>query len=190
VQVFVPGDGSACLECGWGREDYRQLSQEYPCVPGASAEAPADTRAGLSGGSDGERDGGRSSTAAGARNARRGSGDAFDLLHRRQLVSRLRHNPRCRFNHEVVRECLTLDRVTAADLLGFIRARLGPETLFSPGRHAAAWAIRPASHRPGFFRAGLACRGRRCSSEQSWFDPHDLPRVRTGSGSFFVRLSQ
>jgi len=37
VQVILPGPDSACLECTWGREDYRQLDAEYPCVPGASA---------------------------------------------------------------------------------------------------------------------------------------------------------
>ena len=37
VQVFLPGASSACLECTWGREDYRQLAAEYPCLPGASA---------------------------------------------------------------------------------------------------------------------------------------------------------
>ncbi|MGH7169124.1 MAG: ThiF family adenylyltransferase [Gemmataceae bacterium] len=37
VQVFLPGPASACLECTWGREDYRQLAAEYPCLPGASA---------------------------------------------------------------------------------------------------------------------------------------------------------
>jgi molybdopterin/thiamine biosynthesis adenylyltransferase len=37
VQVFLPGPTSACLECTWGREDYRQLAAEYPCLPGASA---------------------------------------------------------------------------------------------------------------------------------------------------------
>lgn len=38
VQVFLPGPASACLECTWGRDDYRQLASEYPCLPGASAE--------------------------------------------------------------------------------------------------------------------------------------------------------
>lgn len=37
VQVFLPGPASACLECTWGRDDYRQLAAEYPCFPGASA---------------------------------------------------------------------------------------------------------------------------------------------------------
>lgn len=36
VQVFLPGPVSACLECTWGREDYRQLAAEYPCLPGAN----------------------------------------------------------------------------------------------------------------------------------------------------------
>jgi molybdopterin/thiamine biosynthesis adenylyltransferase len=36
IQVFLPGPASACLECTWGREDYRQLAAEYPCLPGTS----------------------------------------------------------------------------------------------------------------------------------------------------------
>ena len=41
VQVFVPGETSACLECTWGEADYRHLAAEYPCRPGAGAGAPA-----------------------------------------------------------------------------------------------------------------------------------------------------
>jgi molybdopterin/thiamine biosynthesis adenylyltransferase len=40
VQVFVPGPTTACLECTWGQADYRQLAAEYPCLPGAAAQAP------------------------------------------------------------------------------------------------------------------------------------------------------
>jgi hypothetical protein len=41
VQVFVPGPETACLECTWGRDDYRLLAAEYPCRPGEAARAPA-----------------------------------------------------------------------------------------------------------------------------------------------------
>lgn len=40
AQVFLPRPASACLECIWGREDYRQLAAEYPCLPGARAIGP------------------------------------------------------------------------------------------------------------------------------------------------------
>lgn len=40
VQVFLPGDTTACLECTWGAADYRLAAAEYPCQPGVSAQAP------------------------------------------------------------------------------------------------------------------------------------------------------
>jgi hypothetical protein len=48
VQVFLPGPGSACLECTWGSADYRLASAEYPCVPGGpAATAPTGAPAWL-----------------------------------------------------------------------------------------------------------------------------------------------
>jgi molybdopterin/thiamine biosynthesis adenylyltransferase len=44
VQVFVPGETTACLECTWSSEDYRFLAAEYPCTPGAAATAPGAGR--------------------------------------------------------------------------------------------------------------------------------------------------
>jgi molybdopterin/thiamine biosynthesis adenylyltransferase len=31
VQVFLPGDRAACLECAWDQRDYELVEQEYPC---------------------------------------------------------------------------------------------------------------------------------------------------------------
>lgn len=41
VQVFVPGEASACLECTWGVGDYRLAAAEYPCAPGEAARVAA-----------------------------------------------------------------------------------------------------------------------------------------------------
>src|SRR5262249_44930017 len=41
VRVCGPGAALACLEWGWGREDYRRLAEEYPCTAGAAPSAPS-----------------------------------------------------------------------------------------------------------------------------------------------------
>jgi molybdopterin/thiamine biosynthesis adenylyltransferase len=129
VQVFVPGDASACLECGWGNEDYRKAVEEYPCIPGETASGPATLAPAFAG-----------SVVAGlmaAEAVRILAGEdggesreiAFDLFHRRFLVSRLRRAARCRFDHVIVSERLHLDRdvrsATVGDLLGLVEGRFG-----------------------------------------------------------------
>src|SRR5262249_53813546 len=49
VQTFIPGTDTACLECTWGKEDYRQLAAEYPCHPGASTTTPPTPAPALTG---------------------------------------------------------------------------------------------------------------------------------------------
>jgi molybdopterin/thiamine biosynthesis adenylyltransferase len=129
VQVFVPGPDHACLECGWGSEDYRKASAEYPCIPGAGASGPGTLAPAFAG-----------SVVAGLMAAEAvrilagtDAGDsreiAFDLFHRRFLPSRLRRASRCRFDHVIVGERLHLDGdVTAAtvgDLLRLLEDRFG-----------------------------------------------------------------
>ncbi len=41
VSVILPGDGHACLECGWDQADYDALEQRYPCQPSGQRLAPA-----------------------------------------------------------------------------------------------------------------------------------------------------
>jgi adenylyltransferase/sulfurtransferase len=129
VQVFVPGPDHACLECGWGSEDYRKAVDEYPCIPGGAASSPATLAPAFTG-----------SVVAGlmaAEAVRILAGDnagesreiAFDLFHRRFLPSRLRRAARCRFDHVIVGERLHLDGDTSAatvgDLLRLIEDRFG-----------------------------------------------------------------
>jgi hypothetical protein len=114
---------------------------------------------------------------------------AFDLLHRRHLVSRLRHNPRCRFGHEIVSGIVALDRpfaeATAADLLRAIPAD-------EPCHLECRRSLAPAN---GFTESRLLSRdwlnsaGTR-SLQELGFDSHDLVRVRSDKGSLFVRFNE
>lgn len=130
VQVFIPGPDMACLECGWSKEDYRHLAAEYPCIPGATMEAPPTAAPAFIG-----------TMVAGLMTAEAvrlltGPADAhsheiaLDLCHRRFLVSRLRRNVRCRFDHQVVTEIVPLgvefDVATVADLLAVVGRSFEP----------------------------------------------------------------
>lgn len=129
VQVFVPAPETACLECTWGQEDYRQLTAEYPCHPEQPAAAPPTVSPAFSG-----------TVVAGFMAAEclrllssqapsESREIAFDLWHRRLLASRLRQAPRCRFDHQVVQEVIPLDKdyssVTARDVLTAIAKNFG-----------------------------------------------------------------
>jgi sulfur-carrier protein adenylyltransferase/sulfurtransferase len=189
VQVFVPGETMACLECGWGGADYRQLAEEYPCDPAATYRAPATVSPAFAG-----------AVVAGimaAEGLRLLAGEpapesreiAFDLFHRRFLVSRLRRAPRCRFDHAVVRERLRLggdpDTATVGDLLDAVGRRFGSapvqlefRRLPGQGGFDAERFITPERLRA---REGepLAAFG---------LQPGDYLRVRSGSESAFVVL--
>jgi molybdopterin/thiamine biosynthesis adenylyltransferase len=129
VQVFVPGETAACLECGWGREDYRRLVEEYPCTAGAAPTAPGTAAPAVTG-----------AVVAGlmaAEALRLLTGQApaesrevaFDLRHGRFLVSRLRRASRCRFDHAVVREVIRpggeFASATVGDVLDAVERRFG-----------------------------------------------------------------
>lgn len=119
VQVLVPG--SACLECPWGQEHYRQLSREMPCEPrGATVSEPN-----------------RASALLGAAVARlmtdqvervlsggylaRSYEIAMDLHHERRFTSWLRPANGCRFDHVIARERIVLNRAFSTATLGDLR---------------------------------------------------------------------
>jgi hypothetical protein len=188
VLVLVPG--SACLECGWGRDDYRLLSREYPCIPGASAEAPPTAAPAFLGTAVASVMAAEATRFLSGEKPEQSQEIAFDLLHRTQHVSRLRHNPRCRTGHILVAERLTLgpfEEATAGGLLDQVRSRVGPKPLnlecrrglgpaegFSPGRLLDPQWLREAG--PARLR-------------DLGFDCRDLVRVTTTAGSFFVEFS-
>jgi hypothetical protein len=110
---------------------------------------------------------------------------AFDLKHRRHLVTRLRRYPKCRFGHEVVRTILNVERpfkdAKASDVLRLIEnevshleCRRGMEARegFAPSRLLS--------------RQWLADQPNRLLREIG-FEERDLLRVRTSQGSVFVR---
>lgn len=103
VQVFMPGDETACLECGWGEADYRLLAAEYPCVPGAGAVAPPTAAPAFLGGAVAAVMMAEAVRIIGGQAPEQSQEIAFDLFHRQHLVTRLRRNPRCRFDHEATR---------------------------------------------------------------------------------------
>jgi molybdopterin/thiamine biosynthesis adenylyltransferase len=190
VQVFVPGEASACLECGWGREDYRRLAEEYPCTGGAAPAAPSTAAPAVTG-----------AVVAGlmaAEGLRLLAGEApaesreiaFDLRHGRFLPSRLRRSARCRFDHAVVRETIRPARdyasATVGDVLDAVARRFGSAAvhlecrprLFGGDGFGAERFLTPERFGP---LAGerLAALG---------FVPEDRIRVRSATESVLVAL--
>jgi molybdopterin/thiamine biosynthesis adenylyltransferase len=185
VQVFAPGPMTACLECGWGKSDYARLSAEYPCVPGEPAEGPSTVSPAFAGGVVGGLIAAEAVKILAGPQPEESSEIAFDLFNRRFLVSRLRRNPRCRFDH-VVPERLTLgrtfDTATVGDLVEIVESSgPAPATLefrrglfgrgFTAGRYVSPEQLRPRGGEP------LAALG---------LVADDIVRVRTGGGSALV----
>jgi hypothetical protein len=190
VQVFLPRPGQACLECTWGQEDYRRLTAEYPCVPGGQAAAPPTAAPAFGG-----------AVVAGVmmaeclrllgRPAPAESHEiAFDLAHRRFLVSWLRRAAGCRFDHEVVGEAHRLSAsyptATVGDLLAAVASRFGPEPVHLEFRRGLASEqgahrfVSPAELAPRA-AASLASLG---------LLPGDRIRARSGTHSVFFLLAE
>jgi adenylyltransferase/sulfurtransferase len=190
VQVFVPGPTAACLECTWGREDYRQAAVEYPCLPGSRGTAPPSFVPAFAG-----------AVVAGVMTAEAvrllgGAGSvesqeiAFDLFHRRFLVTRLRRAPQCRFDHAIVTEYLPLGPLVAQATVGQLVRLI--ESHFGTGPINLEWR-RPLSGSPGF-EAGrfvaldlLRHRGEE-PLEALGLHPGDWIRVRYSQRSAFIVL--
>jgi hypothetical protein len=117
-----------------GALDYRHLAEEYPCVPGALPAAPPTNAPAYLG-----------AVVAGLMAAEcarilagRGSPEsheiALELDHGRSLISRLRRSPRCRFDHQIVREIIELRlpiaTATVGKLLAAIEHRFGRAPIF------------------------------------------------------------
>ncbi len=182
VQVFVPGPTTACLECTWGRADYRQLAAEYPCLPGASARAPATVSTAFLG----------SSVAslmaseclrllAGERPA-----DSFEVpFDLGQHVMRrflLRRSPSCRHDHEIVATTCHVQGATVGDLLAAVEGK---------GERVQLECRRGVGVAPGAgrFLQPETLRGRESLSLAALgFVPGDRVRVRSTNGSYFLAL--
>jgi len=129
VQVLVPGEANACLECGWGATDYQRLAEEYPCHAGETYTAPSTVSPAFSGAVVAGLMVAEGLKLLGRSEPQESREIAFDLNHRRFLPSRLRRAARCRFDHVTVREFVRLARpfseATVVDLLETIQRHFG-----------------------------------------------------------------
>lgn len=100
VTVYVPGPEAPCLECAWSDADYYGLEQPCPCLKGTPQGTPTNAPASL----------GALAAAMQALEALKlVEGDTAHALCGRQMlvdarnhtsmVSALRRNPQCRFDH-------------------------------------------------------------------------------------------
>jgi hypothetical protein len=115
---------------------------------------------------------------------------AFDLYHRRFLVTELRRAPRCRFDHKVVTEHLRLGKdwttATVGDLLATTERRFGPVPAhFELPR---GW-VGDAGFGPRPFVSPDDLRPRSGTTLASFgLVPGDRVRVRTASQSAFLMV--
>jgi molybdopterin/thiamine biosynthesis adenylyltransferase len=183
VQTFIPGAETACLECGWSDADYRLLAAEYPCLPGAFAHAPGT----VSPACVGAVVAGLMATCCLGLIDRTLSSDsreiACDLRHNRFLESRLRRGRKCRFDHRIVSDRLTLPaEACVRDLADLVKRRFGSvpahlEGKRRPGKGFAANRFLPVASLLALPDAPLTSLG---------LSPGDGVRVRAGDESVFV----
>jgi sulfur carrier protein ThiS adenylyltransferase len=125
VQVFVPTEDNACLECTWGQADYRSLAAEYPCVPGASARAAPTAAPAYLGSLVASLMVHEALRVLGTTAPMESYEVPFDLgaLALRRFA--LRRSQRCRHDHAVTRE--RVNCATAGDALRALRERFGEQ---------------------------------------------------------------
>lgn len=144
VRVLVPGRTNGCLECPWGTSHYRQLAQEYPCLPNADADAPPTRSPAFLGASvaslmvaqciqllAGPDDAQQKDVTTEAADEVEGGLVSrlteFDLIRSRMISSRLRRAARCRFDHEIIRpQCalqIPVENASLADVVEVIDER-------------------------------------------------------------------
>jgi molybdopterin/thiamine biosynthesis adenylyltransferase len=191
VQTFVPGRDAACLECTWGREDYRQLTVEYPCVPGAGASAPATVSPAFAGAAAAAVMTAEAIRLLTGATEKTNQETTFDLFHRRWMVTRLRRATSCRFDHEIVAAtwtlCKSIEQARVADLLDVIRENIGDASRV----HLETRRVVDAGGGFGPTRLRTLDELRKHAAEPLTtlgLTPEDRPRVRWPGGSAFVLL--
>ena len=122
MQVLLPG--SACLECSWGKGQYRQLHTETPCRPGAATDTPRTLAPAAAGAATAALMVAQSQKVLSESPPKESYEINGDLLAGRVTTSRRRRNANCRFPHagrpgEV---CLRkrFDVATVGDLLSVV----------------------------------------------------------------------
>jgi molybdopterin/thiamine biosynthesis adenylyltransferase len=147
VNVYLPGPGQPCLECGWSEHDYRTLEQSYPCA-GDGTPRPTNAPSALG------------ALAASllvlecqkllaGHHAELAAGRQVTISARahRHFVTAFLPNPACRFDHEVwnlVPVAQGPEEMTAGRLFELARASLAERDLRLGVPHQA-------------FATGLAC---------------------------------
>ncbi|KKM06264.1 hypothetical protein LCGC14_1745740 [marine sediment metagenome] len=102
VTVYVPGPGSACLECGWSQRDYDALEQARPCLDGRIEATPTNSpsclgalAASLQAIEAGKHLNGEAGGLSGGQEV------VLDVQSQAHCVTALRPDPACRFDHQV-----------------------------------------------------------------------------------------
>jgi molybdopterin/thiamine biosynthesis adenylyltransferase len=184
VQVFVPGPTTACLECTWGRVDYRLLAAEYPCLPGASARAPATVSTAFLGGCVAALMASECLRLLGGEKPAESFEVPFDLAQHAMRRFLLRRSPSCRHDHEIVGTTRRLEGTTVGNLLAAVDSN-GSERVQLECRRGVG--VAPGA---GRFLQPETLHGREgVSLAALGFVPGDRIRVRSTNGSFFLALS-
>jgi molybdopterin/thiamine biosynthesis adenylyltransferase len=182
VQVFVPGPTTACLECTWGRADYRQMAAEYPCLPGASAQAPATVSTAFLGSSVATLMASECLRLLGGEKPADSFEVPFDLAQHAMRRFLLRRSPSCRHDHEIVAATCHVEGTTVADLLAAVddkRERVQLECRRGVGVAPGAGRFLQPETLRGREGLALAALG---------FVPGDRVRVRSTNGSYYLAL--
>jgi len=174
VQVLLPGQ--ACLQCSWGAGQYRQLTAEHPCRPGAPSAGPRTLAPGCAGAATASVMVAQLIRLLGDDPPQQSYEINGDLLTGRMTAARRRVTPRCRFAHEappqLLRLAAPLAKATVDDLLAAVVEQFGEQTvqlefrrglldgdLFGAGRFAMSEHLRPMRHRR-LVQFGLTLRDR------------------------------
>jgi molybdopterin/thiamine biosynthesis adenylyltransferase len=187
VQVFVPGADTACLECTWGKEDYRQLAAEYPCVPGAAAEGPPTTAPAFLGSLVASLMAGECLRLLGKETPTESYEVPFDLRHHQLRRFTLKRARACRHDHIVVQHALTLAcGASVAELLATLESRFGPGPLQMTYRRCLGQGNPPGAAR--YLTVEFLKQHRSETLAKLGLVPGDHIRVRAGNDSLMIRM--
>jgi molybdopterin/thiamine biosynthesis adenylyltransferase len=174
VQVFIPGEQTACLECTWGAADYRLASAEYPCVPGASASAAPTGAPAFLGSFTASLMVNEAVRLLSGADVKESYEIPFDLdqLHFRRFA--LRRATRCRHDHLITRETIAAGE-SVGELLDAIEKRFAGQSVYlsarrAVGRFLSVDALKARCDEP-LMSLGLVRGDRvraRCGGESAW----------------------
>lgn len=120
VQVLLPGQ--ACLECNWGVSQYRQLTTEYPCQPGAYAQASRTNAPSCSGAATASLMVAQCMRLFGDDPPQESFEINGDLSAGKFVTSRRRRNQCCRFAHETAPRIIHLNKPFGEGVVGDLLA--------------------------------------------------------------------